>query len=268
MHENPAVEAPEVAEADVPTRTRLRAEVLIVLGLSLGQSAVYAIVRLYARLTVDVPLAQQTTTLNPTRSVRPYLDLTYQLLAIGFALVPVALALYLLSAPGRRATRRIGLDAARPVRDLGIGLAFAALIGIPGLGVYALGRLLGLNVEIQAAGLAPYWWAVPVLVLAALQNSLLEEVVAVAYLSERLGQMRWSVPVIVATSALLRGAYHLFQGPGMAIGNVAMGLIFAWYYLRSRRIMPLVVAHTTLDIVAFVGYILLPDAFLESLGVT
>lgn len=265
MHDDTTV---ETAEPSAPARERLRAEVLIVLGLSLGQAAVYAVVRLYARLTVEVPLAQQTATLNPTRSERPYLDLTYQLLGIGFALVPVALALYLLSAHGRRATRAIGLDATRPLRDLGIGLGLAALIGIPGLGVYALGRALGVTVEIQAAGLAPYWWAVPVLLLSALQNALLEEVVAVAYLTERLLQMRWAVPVVIVASALLRGAYHLFQGPGMAVGNVAMGLLFAWYYARKRRIMPLVVAHTAIDVVAFVGYLLLPDTILQGLGVT
>lgn len=257
-----------MTERPALSRVRLRAEVLIVLGLSLGQSAVYAAVALYARLTVETPLAQQTATLNPSRSSRPYLDLTYQLLEIGFALVPVALALYLLSAHGRRATRWIGLDGTRPLRDLGVGLGLAALVGIPGLGVYVLGRALGLNVEIQAAGIEPYWWAVPVLLLSALQNALLEEVVAVAYLTERLTQMRWSVPVVIVASALLRGTYHLSQGPGMAVGNVAMGLLFAWYYHRTRRVMPLVVAHTAIDVVAFVGYLLLPDTILQSLGVT
>ena len=247
---------------------RLRAEVWIVLGLSLGQAAVYAIVRLYARLTADVPLAQQTTTLNPSLSTRPYLDLTYQLLNIGFALVPVALALYLLSDRGRRATQRIGLDAARPGRDLGVGLLLAAAVGIPGLGVYAAGRFLGVTVEVQAAGLAPYWWAVPVLVLAALQNAMVEEVVVVGYLVERLTQLRWGVPGILAASALLRGAYHLYQGPGMAIGNAVMGLLFTSYYLRRRRVMPLVIAHTALDVVAFVGYTVLPESVLHALGVT
>ncbi|GGC00713.1 CPBP family intramembrane glutamic endopeptidase [Cellulomonas carbonis] len=248
-------------------RRRLGAEVWIVLGLSLGQSALYAAVRLYARLTAEVPLAQQSTTLNPTRAERPYLDLTYQLLAIGFALVPVALALYLLSSDGRSAVRRIGLDAARPVRDVVVGLGLAAAVGLPGLGFYALTRVLGITVDIRAAGLEPYWWAVPVLVLSALQNALLEEVVAVGYLMERLRTLRWSVPAILVASSLLRGAYHLYQGPGMALGNVAMGLLFSWYYLRRRRVMPLVVAHTAIDVVAFVGYTLLPPEWLAALGV-
>jgi membrane protease YdiL (CAAX protease family) len=242
--------------------------VWIVLGLSLAQSAVYAALRLYVRFTAEVPLAQQSTTLNPTRSPRPYLDLTYQLLGIAFALVPVALALYLLSAHGRSALRRIGLDRARPGRDLAVGLGLAALVGLPGLAFYLLGRALGLNVQINPAGLEPYWWAVPVLILAALQNALLEEVVAVGYLTERLLELRWAVPGIIAASALLRGAYHLYQGPGMAVGNVVMGVLFSWYYLRTRRVMPLVVAHTALDVVSFVGYAVLPAAWLDTLGVT
>ena len=262
-----AVPAP-LAPSGQAWRRRIRTEVWIVLGLSLGQSALYALVRLYARLTDEVPLAQQTATLNPSRSPRPYLDLTYQLLGIGFALVPVALALFLLSANGRSATRRLGLDRTRPGRDLTVGLLLAALIGIPGLGVYVLGRALGLTVQINASGLNALWWTVPVLILSALQNALLEEVVAVGYLVERLRELRWSVPAMIAASALLRGAYHLYQGPGMAAGNVVMGVVFTAFYLRYRRVMPLVIAHTTLDVVAFVGTAVAPDELLALLGVT
>lgn len=259
---------PDTAQPAPAGRRRLGAEVWIVLGLSLGQSAVYSALRLYVRLTADVPLAQQAATLNPRRAERPYLDLTYQLLDVLFTLVPVALALYLLASPGRSALRRIGLDLARPGRDLAVGAGLAAVVGIPGLGLYVAARALGLSVAIQASGLDPYWWAVPVLVLAALKNALLEEVVAVGYLVERLRDLRWTTPAILAASSLLRGAYHLYQGPGMAAGNVVMGLLFTAWYLRTRRVMPLVVAHTALDVVAFVGYTLLPGAVLETLGVT
>ena len=267
----PAAAAPRPAPAptvDPARRRRLRTEVWIVLGLSVGQSAVYAVVKLLDRLTRDIPLAQQATTLNPTQSERAWLDLTYQLLRIGFALVPVALALYLLSGPGRSALRRIGLDRARPWRDLGVGLGLAGVVGIPGLGLYVAARALGLSVAINPAGLDPHWWAVPVLILAALMNALLEEVIAVAYLVERLTELRWGVPAIIVTSALLRGSYHLYQGYGMAAGNVVMGLLYAGYYVRTRRVAPLVVAHTTLDVVAFVGYTLLPDSMLEMLRIS
>ena len=37
-----------------------------------------------------------------------------------------------------------------------------------------------------------------------------------------------------------------------------MGVIFGWIYTRTKRVMPLVVAHAPLlDVVAFVGYALL-----------
>lgn len=62
------------------------------------------------------------------------------------------------------------------------------------------------------------------------------------------------MPVVVAATALLRGSDHHYQGVGMAAGDVAMGVLFALYYRRTGRVMPLVVAHTLLDVVAFVGY--------------
>ena len=247
---------------------RLTAEVWIVLGLSLGASAVYSVVALVARLTAPTPLGDQAVALNPARSPRPALDLTYQLLEMGFALVPVALALYLLSGASRSGAGRIGLDLCSPVRTLAVGAGLAAAIGIPGLAVYGIGRALGITVEVQAATIPAYWWTVPVLVLAAVQNALLEEVVAVGYLLERLRELRWTPVAQVAASALLRGSYHLYQGIGPFIGNAVMGAVFAEFYRRRRRVMPLVVAHALLDIVAFVGYLLVPEAWRSALGLT
>jgi membrane protease YdiL (CAAX protease family) len=245
----------------VPSARRLRTEVLLVLGLSVGQAAVYSVVSLVAKLTRG-PLAQQTATLNASRSDRPYLDLTYQLLNVGFALVPVALALWLLSGGGTSALRRIGLDGRQPVRDLALGAALAALIGVPGLGLYFAGQAVGVTATVVPSGLNPHWWTIPVLLLSALQNSLLEEVVAVGYLLERLERLGWTVPAMIVASSLLRGAYHLYQGFGPFVGNAVMGVLFCLVYLRTRRVMPLVVAHTLLDVVAFVGY----DLYGEALG--
>ncbi|TDD73199.1 CPBP family intramembrane metalloprotease [Jiangella aurantiaca] len=244
------------------SRRRLTAELWIVLGLSLGQSAVYAIVSLIAKLTRPERLSEQTATLNAPRSTREYLDLAYQVLSIGFALVPVALALYLLSGPGRSALQRIGFDLGRPGRDLLFGVGLSLVIGLPGLGIYFLGHALDMNVSILPSTLNAYWWTVPVLILSALQNAVVEEVIVVGFLMTRLKQLGWELPAIIVTSAVLRGAYHLYQGYGMAIGNMLMGVVFAYVYHRTGRVMPLVVAHSMLDIVSFVGY----DLFADELG--
>lgn len=255
--------APQPDERAV--RRRLTVEIWIVLGLSLGRSGVYAVVNIIDRLTAGPPLADQSTTLNPTLSPRPWLDLTYQSLAIVFALMPVALALYLLSANGRSAVRRIGLTFARPLRDLGVGVGLSAIIGLPGLGLYAVARAMGFAVQVQASALDAYWWTVPMLILLALKNALLEEVVAVGYLMERLRDLKWREPYIVLASAALRGSYHLYQGWGALLGNFVMGLVFSEYYRRKRRVMPLVIAHTLMDTVVFVGYSLLPADLRNSL---
>jgi membrane protease YdiL (CAAX protease family) len=38
-----------------------------------------------------------------------------------------------------------------------------------------------------------------------------------------------------------------------------MGAIFAWWFHRTGRLWPLLVAHTLLDVVAFVGYLAVGD---------
>ena len=246
--------------ASEPTmvRTRLGLEVLIVLGLSLGQSAIYAVLRIIERLTRAVPLAQQTSTLNASVTPdRPWLDLTYQLVGVGFGLMPVLLALYLLNLTDPPAGRTIGFDLQRARFDLGLGVLIAVAIGVPGLVLYALARVLGINTEVQASGLTDNWWTIPVLILSAAQNALLEEVVVVGYLFTRLRQLAWNAVAIIALSAVIRGSYHLYQGIGGFVGNLIMGIVFGLIYLRWKRVGPLVVAHTLLDITAFVGYALL-----------
>jgi membrane protease YdiL (CAAX protease family) len=251
------VTQPGASEVTV-NRKRLGLEVVIVLGLSLGQSAIYAVLRIIERLTRDVPLAQQTSTLNPTITPdRPWLDLTYQLVGIAFGLMPVLLALYLLNLTDPPAGRTIGFDLTRPRFDLGFGVVIAVAIGVPELGLYALARIFGINTEVQASGLTDTWWTIPVLILSAAQNALLEEVVVIGYLFIRLRQLAWSPVAIVALSAVIRGSYHLYQGIGGFIGNLIMGVIFGLIYLRWKRVGPLVVAHTLLDITAFVGYALI-----------
>ena len=254
-------------------RRRIGVEVWLVLGLSLGQSAVYSVISLSAKLTAGKPLASQTATLNAPQSVRPYLDLTYQLAGIAFTLMPVALAIWLLTDNGRRTVlqvaEQLGIDLRRPWSDLLAGAGLAALIGLPGIGLYVVGHALGITATVVPTALAPYWWTVPVLILQAAKNAVLEEVIVVGYLISRLQRLGWPVAAVLAASALLRGSYHLYQGFGPFIGNAVMGLIFAEWYRRRGRVMPLIVAHTILDVVAFLGYMALDDlGLLSRLGLS
>ena len=240
-------------------RTRLKIEILIVLALSLGASAVYSIVSIIARLTSETILAEQTATLNRQLSDREWLDLTYQLLGIGFGLAPVALVLFLLWERSQSPFSNIGLDFKYPLKDLIRGFWLAALIGIPGLGLYLVARQLGISAEVIPASLGQYWWTIPVLLLTAVKAALLEEVIVVGYLFNRLTQLGYSMRAQLAISATLRASYHLYQGFGGFIGNFVMGLLFGYLYKKFGRVMPLVVAHFLLDAAVFVGYAALKD---------
>jgi uncharacterized protein len=233
---------------------RIGAEVLIVMGLSLGASAVYSIVAIVNRLTQATPLSSQTATLNASLSSRPVFDLVYQLLAIVFDLVPVALACFVLWRATRPHLGALGLDGSRPWRDVAGGLVLFVVIGVPGLALYLGGRAIGITVHVDPNALNAFWWTVPVLLLSALRSGIVEEVLVVGYLFARLTDLGWGKWQIILVSALLRGTYHLYQGFGSFVGNVAMGVLFGWLYSRYGRVLPLVVAHFIIDAVTFVGY--------------
>ena len=108
--------------------------------------------------------------------------------------------------------------------------------------------------QVQASPLGAAWWTVPLLLLAALRAGLTEEVIFIGYLFDRLRLLGWGWWTIILSTAALRGAYHAYQGIGPIVGNFAMGVVFGWCYRRWGRVMPLVIAHTVIDIVAFVGY--------------
>lgn len=224
------------------------------LALGLGESAIYSIVQLAYRLTDATPLADQTATLNPSRSDREVFDLIYQVLSIGFSIVPVLLVCFLLWQNVRPHLGRLGLDGTRIGTDVGSGSLLVLAIGIPGLALYVGGRMLGLFVAVDPAGLDAHWWTVPILLLSAARAAIMEEFVVLGYLFFRLKQLGWGIwPIIIATS-VLRASYHLYQGPGAFIGNLAMGLLFGWLFARTGRLLPFLVAHFLIDAIAFVGY--------------
>ncbi|MFD5059316.1 MULTISPECIES: CPBP family intramembrane glutamic endopeptidase [unclassified Streptomyces] len=239
------------------SRRILRSETVLVLALSLGASGVSALISFVGSLTKPGALKEQAATLNSSYAPgRPWLDLAWQLFGIATALVPVALVAHLLIREGA-SLRVIGFDRTRPRSDLGRGVLIAAAIGSAGLAFYLLARAAGFNLTVVPESLPGVWWKYPVLILSALQNSVVEEVIVVGYLLRRLGQLGWTPMAALVASSVLRGSYHLYQGIGGFVGNMVMGVVFVLLYRRWGRVGPLVVAHALLDIGAFVGYALL-----------
>lgn len=253
-----SVAAFDPPRADGAARSRTIWEIWIVLALSVGQSALYSVLSLVRTLQTaleqNASVGDQKTQLNPTQDADAFWNVLYQFIGILFSLAAVALVLYLLWEPGSNALRRIGLDFRRFGGDLGRGALLLVVIGVPGLALYVAGRLLGVTVGVQASPLDAAWYTVPLLVLSAARAGLIEEVTFLGYLFDRLRRLGWGWWTIILTTAALRGAYHAYQGVGSIVGNVAMGIVFGWCYRRWGRVMPLVIAHTLIDVIAFVGY--------------
>jgi len=232
-------------------------EVIAVLAVSLGANALHATVSFIGSVTERQALSEQHAVLNGTQAPgRPLLDLFLQLVSITNGLAPVVLVFYLLFRNGETPAS-IGVDLTQPGRDLLRGAGLAAVIGGGGLGLYYLAFKAGIALHIVAANLPDVWWRIPVLLLSALQDGLLEEVVVIGYLLSRLRLIGFSPVAAVAIESLFRGSYHLYQGFGAFIGNAIMGVIFGALFMRWQRANPMIIAHFLINAVAFIGYTLL-----------
>ncbi|MBA3551939.1 MAG: CPBP family intramembrane metalloprotease [Actinobacteria bacterium] len=226
-------------------RRLLTEEVAIVLSLSLLASAVFAILDL-----LSAPIAGQTRVL-----FRQDVELATHLASIVFGLAPVALVLHLVRRSGD-GFASIGLGSPRFPGDIGWGTLAGVAVSAVGLVLYVVSVELGVNRFVVPVPPLGHWWTVPILLLGALRAALLEEVIVVGYLMRRLEQLAWTRAAVLGTSAILRGAYHLYQGWGGFVGNVALGLAFGYAFSRWRRTWPLVIAHFLVDALAGIGYIL------------
>lgn len=241
---------------DPRARRLLVVELVVVLMVTFGLSGLYSVLDLVSALLAPEALGEQTATLNASQSAHAWLDLAYQLLGVlrlaAWALLPLVVLAH--SGIGAAA---VGLVRDRAGRQVAWGLALTAVIGIPGLALYLGAVATGVNLQVSASGLTETWWRPIVLILAAAGNGAAEEILVVGYLLIRLRQLGVPPAVALLGTALLRGSYHLYQGFGGGLGNLAMGIVFALWWMRTRRLWPLILAHTLLDVLAFLGYALL-----------
>ena len=246
-------ERPSEPITDPGERRAIVVELVIVFTVTLGLSGLRSLLSLLDALLAPEPLADQRVAINVSQADVDLIDLLRQLLSATQLFAWGALGLFLLWRAGTR-LRDIGLDRDRLGRDALGGMGLAALIGIPGLGLYFLARALGANLTVLPSTLDDTWWRPVVLTIAAAANAWAEEVLVVGYLITRLRQLGLRENSSLVLAAALRGSYHLYQGFGGFVGNFVMGLVFGRVWQRTNRLWMLVGAHALIDVVAFVGY--------------
>lgn len=241
---------------DPAGRRAVTVELVLVFAVTLGLTALRSLLSLIDAMLAPQPLNEQSVAINAPGAAAGLLDLAYQLVGVVQLVAWGGLGLYLLWRGGIR-LGSLGLDRCRPGRDTALGAGLAALIGVPGLGLYLLTRALGLNLTVLPSALDDTWWRVPVLLAAAVANSWAEELLVVGYLITRLRQLGWTENGSLLLAAALRGSYHLYQGFGGFAGNLVMGLVYGRVWQRTHRLWALVIGHALIDVVAFAGYALL-----------
>ena len=238
-----------------PERRGVRLELLIVFAVTLGLSGLRSLISLLDSLVQPIALNKQHVAINVPLARNGFFDLLAQLALVIEYAAWGALGLYLLWRAGVRLAS-VGLRHYVP-GDLAGGVGLAALIGIPGLGLYLVAKAIGVNLVVAPSLLTDTWWRIPLLILSAAANAWAEETLVVAYLISRLRQLGFRENSGLAVSAVLRGSYHLYQGFGGFVGNLVMGLVFGRIWQRTNRLWVLVTAHTIIDVVSFIGYALL-----------
>ena len=129
-------------ERPSPQRRGLRIEIAVVLAVTFGLSAYTALLSLIEAVLLG--LSGQTIALNPKRSPFDLIDLGFNLARVFQLLAWGALGLYLLWRSGFGPAQHRPRPAPLARHLLG-GLGLAALIGLPGLALYQVARLLGIE---------------------------------------------------------------------------------------------------------------------------
>lgn len=78
-------------------------------------------------------------------------------------------------------------------------------------------------------------------------NPFFEELIVRGYLMSEILDLTGNGALAVAASVVVQMSYHLYQGFANGIVLTTTFLVFSIYFLRSRRIAPLVLAHFFLD---------------------
>jgi uncharacterized protein len=135
----------------------------------------------------------------------------------------------------------------------GTGMGWLLLLGtyVLPMAAQALASL-ALPSEMQAAA-ARYPTADPhlsmqLVFVASTANGIFEELFVAGYIITVMREAR-GVWVAINVSTVVRLLYHLYQGPLAVLTIVPMGILYGYFYARTRQLWPLIFAHVLVDII-------------------
>jgi membrane protease YdiL (CAAX protease family) len=167
-------------------------------------------------------------------------------------------ALFVILKRQKRYLRAIGFQIDPGVRDIGHSVLLFVAAFVANYVVYAIVVMIWF----AATGHAPSVWrnasvvfgnAGVLFVVLVLINPFFEELLVRAYLITEVERIKDTRTAIVV-SIVLQSSYHLYQGIPSALGLAGCFTLFSVYFVRTRRALPLILAHLYLDVVALLAY--------------
>jgi membrane protease YdiL (CAAX protease family) len=92
-------------------------------------------------------------------------------------------------------------------------------------------------------------------VLGILLNGFAEELIVRAYLMTEILRLTRSSLLAVFCSVAVQVSYHFYQGAPAALSHIGWCLLFSVFYLKTRRILPLVLAHNFMNFTILLRYV-------------
>jgi membrane protease YdiL (CAAX protease family) len=177
----------------------------------------------------------------------------FYMAGIVYEINGLAVLLYVLFRQGR-SLKDFGFNLRWTDLPVSVALAILAILAVWAwewaiVGVYYLARgrmpyVQAQNVEFLRTGIT----AASVMFI--LINPFFEELIVRAYAISEITYLTGKTYLAVILSVLFQSAYHLYQGVFPALAYVPLFLIFSLYYVKRRRIMPVILAHLYFDLLA------------------
>lgn len=223
-------------------RPTIRRELIVVLLVFPALATITAIITLVAEVSGHSSGGSVFDQLDPAAST--ILQVLYTLALAA----PLALVWYLLGRSGL-SFKSIGLDRSHLVRDILVGLLLMLAARIMSNWIGEL--LFNAHVSGVYNTPLPYGTSKVAFIITGIATSIVsgvvEEVVVLGYLTNRLRGLGWALPAIALVSLILRGSYHVEYGLGV-LQPLVFGAMMTAFYLQTRRLLPVIIGHVGYDI--------------------
>ncbi len=148
-------------------------------------------------------------------------------------------------------------------KGIGLGRFQGRADGLGGLGLWVASFVLVLVLARVFAPLGqrevdflptqlPLWFRWIDALVIATTAGVTEEVVVRGYAQTRLEQLKMPTGVVLALPTALWGILHLYEGASAALTIFCLGMLYAWYFHKTRRLWPIIVAHGLFDLTQLV----------------